>query len=82
VYLQRFGGIDPDWEWNCSIRRKVTAVLQPYYHVLQDRRSQAKQTTLPSYFKKRSEEPPADKKTADDDPVNPDNPQPGHSSRQ
>jgi hypothetical protein len=35
-----------------------------------------------SYFKKWSEEPPVDPKMAEDDAVDPDDPQPGHSSRQ
>jgi hypothetical protein len=46
TYLQRLGDVDPDGERSCSIRRGVTAVLQPYYHVLQERRHQARQTTL------------------------------------
>jgi hypothetical protein len=37
-------------------------------------RHQAKQATLLSYFKKNSEEPPTDPKTAEDDPVDPDDP--------
>jgi hypothetical protein len=73
-YLQRLGDIDPDWEQSCSIRKGVKAVLQ-------ERRHQARQTTLLSYFKKKSEEPPTDPKKVDD-PVNPEDPQPGHSSRQ
>jgi hypothetical protein len=39
-------------------------VLQPYYHVLQETRCQARQTALLSYFKNKSEEPPIDPKTA------------------
>jgi hypothetical protein len=27
-YLQRLGNTDPDWEWSCSITRRVSAVLQ------------------------------------------------------
>jgi hypothetical protein len=81
-YLQRLGDINPDWERRCSIRRGVSAVLQPYCHVLQERMRQARQTTLLSCFKKKPEEPPIDMKTADDDSVEPDNPQTGHSSRQ
>jgi hypothetical protein len=42
----------------------------------------SRQTTLLSNFKKKSEEPPNDPKTAEDNPVNPDDPQPGHSSCQ
>jgi light-regulated signal transduction histidine kinase (bacteriophytochrome) len=52
TYLQRLSDIDPDWERSRSIRRRVIALLQPYYHVLQERRHQATQTTLLSYFKK------------------------------
>jgi hypothetical protein len=56
--------------------------VQPYYHVLLERRHEAKQTTLFSYFKKKFKEPPIDPKTAKNDPVHPDNPQPEHSSCQ
>jgi hypothetical protein len=59
----------------------VNAVLQPYYHVLQERRCQTRQTALLSYFKKKTEEPSIDP-TTEDDPVNPDDPQPGHSAYQ
>jgi hypothetical protein len=52
--LQRLGDTDPDWEQSCSTRRGVNTVLQHYYHVLQERRHQARQTTLLSYFKKKS----------------------------
>jgi hypothetical protein len=71
-YLERLGNIDPDWERSCSVRRGVSAVLQPYCHVLHERRCQARQTTLRSYFKKKAEEPPIDPKMAEDDPVYPD----------
>jgi hypothetical protein len=50
-------------------------VLQPYYHILQEGTHQARQTTLRSYFKKRSEKLPTDPKMAGDDPVDPDDPQ-------
>jgi hypothetical protein len=60
----------------------VNAVVQPYCHVLQDRRHQARWTTLIFYFKKKSEKPPNYPNMAKDDPVNFDNPQPGLSSRQ
>lgn len=46
TYLQRLSGIDPDWEWSYSIGRRGIALLQPCYHVLQERRHQASQTTL------------------------------------
>jgi hypothetical protein len=37
-YLQRLGGTDTDWDRSCFItRRRVSAVLQPYYQVLQER---------------------------------------------
>jgi hypothetical protein len=65
---------------SCSVRRGVIAVLQPYYHVLQERRHQARQRTLFPCFKKKPVGPPADPTMAEDDPVDPDNPQPGHSS--
>jgi hypothetical protein len=55
-------------------------VLQPYCHVLQERRQKTRQTTVLSYFKQKSEDPPTDSKMIDD-PVDPDDPQPGHSSR-
>jgi hypothetical protein len=70
-YLQMLGDTDPDWEWSCSIGRGVNALLQPYCHALQERRCQARPTTLLSYFKKNSEEPPID-------PLNPDDQQTGH----
>jgi hypothetical protein len=57
-------------------------VLQHYYHVLQERRHQARPNALLSYFKNKSEQHPIDVKTADDDPVDTDNPQLGHSSCQ
>jgi hypothetical protein len=57
-------------------------VLQLYYHVLQKRRHQARQTALLSYFKKQFEATQIDPKMADDDPVDPDDPQLGHSSWQ
>jgi hypothetical protein len=69
TYLQRLGNVDPDWERSCSIRRSVIALLQPYYHVLQERTHQARQTTLLSYFKNKSEEQPVDPKTAEGDPI-------------
>jgi hypothetical protein len=81
-YLDRLGDIGPDWERSCPIRRGVSAVLQPYCRVLQERRGQARQTVPIYYFEKKSEEPPVDPKPADDNPVNPDDPQPGYSSRQ
>jgi hypothetical protein len=59
-YLKRLGNIDPDWELSCLVRREVDAVVQPYYHVLQDRWHQARQTILLSHFKKKSEEPSLD----------------------
>jgi hypothetical protein len=77
--LQSLGDIDPDWEQSCCIRRGVNAVLQPYYRVLQER---ARQTIHLFYFKKKSEEPPVYPKPAEDDSVDPDDPQPGHTSRQ
>jgi hypothetical protein len=55
-------------------------VLQSYCHVPQERRHHARQTTSLSYFKKKSEEPPVDPKMALDDPIDPEDPQPGHSS--
>jgi hypothetical protein len=81
-YPRRLGGIDRGWEQSCSIRRGISEVLLTYYHVLQERRHQARQTILLCYFKKKSEEPPIDPEMAEDDSVDPDNPQPGHSSRQ
>jgi hypothetical protein len=41
-YLQALGNIHPNWERSCSIIRGVNAVVQPYCHVLQDRRHQAR----------------------------------------
>jgi hypothetical protein len=41
-------------------------MLHPYYHDLQERRHRARQTTLLSYFKNRSKEPPNDPKTAEE----------------
>jgi hypothetical protein len=73
-YVQRLGDTDPDWVQSCSVRRGVNAVLQPYYHVLQERKRQARQTTLSSYLKNKSEESPIDS-------VEPDDLQPGNSSR-
>jgi hypothetical protein len=80
--LLRLGDTDPDCERSCPARRGASAVLQPYYHVLQESRRQAKQTTFLPYFKKKSREPPTDPKTTEYDPLDPENPQPGHSSRQ
>lgn len=57
-------------------------MLQSYYHVLQDRRRQARQTILLAYFKNKSEETPVDPKTAEYDPAGPADPHPGQSSRQ
>jgi hypothetical protein len=54
----------------------------PYYHVLQETIHQARLTTLISYFKNKSEEPTTDQMMAEDDPVGPDDPQPGHPSHQ
>jgi hypothetical protein len=51
-YLQRLGDIDPYWEWSSSIRRGVSVELRSYCHVLRERRHQARQTTLLSYFKR------------------------------
>jgi hypothetical protein len=79
--LERLGDIDSDMKQSCTIGRGVSVVQQPYCHVLQERRRQARQTTLLSCFKKKSEEPPTDPKMADD-PFDPDDPQPGHSSHQ
>jgi hypothetical protein len=80
-YLQRLGHIDPDWEWSCSFGRGVIAVLQPYCHVLQEKRHQARQTSLLCYFEKKREEPVTDPKMTENDPVDPDYLQPGHFSR-
>jgi hypothetical protein len=80
-YLQMLGDIDSDWEQSCCIRRGVSAVLQSYCHVLQETRHQARKITL-YYFKNKSGEPPIDPKMPDDDPANPDDPQPRHSSHQ
>jgi hypothetical protein len=66
---------------NGAVLLGVNAVLQLYYHVLQERRHQARQTTLLSYFKNKFEELPIDQNTADD-PVDPDYPQPEHFSHQ
>jgi hypothetical protein len=55
---------------NGAVLLGVNAVLQSYYHVLQERRHQARQTTLLSYFKRKSEELPTEPNTADD-PVDP-----------
>jgi hypothetical protein len=74
-YLQRLGDIHPDSESTSSIRRGVNAVLQPYYHDLQEWRCQARQKPVLSYFKKKSQGPPTDPKTAENDPVDPDDPQ-------
>jgi hypothetical protein len=54
-------------------------MLHPYHHVLQERRCQDKQTNLLSYFEKKPEEPNPNML---EDPFDPDDPQPGHSSRQ
>jgi hypothetical protein len=53
-------------------------VLQPYYHILQEKRHQARQTTVFIHFKKKSKELPVDPKIARDDPVDPDDPQAVH----
>jgi hypothetical protein len=57
-------------------------VLHPYYHILQEGEESSKAKPLLYYFKKKSEEPPIDPKLAEDDSVDPDNPQPGYSSGQ
>jgi hypothetical protein len=77
MHLQRLGGVDPDRKQSCSTRRGVSAVLLPYYHVLQERRHQARQRTLLSYFKNKSKKPSIDPQMAEDDPFDPDDPQPG-----
>jgi hypothetical protein len=57
------------WPIETPIRRGVSVVLQPYCHVLPERRREARQTTILSYFKKKPEGPPNDSKMAEDDPV-------------
>jgi hypothetical protein len=57
-------------------------VLQPYYHVLQERRHQARHRTLPSYFKNKSEEAATGPKMAEHDPFDSGDPQPGLFSYQ
>jgi hypothetical protein len=56
--------------------------MQPYSHILLERTYEARQTTLHSYFKKKFEEPPIDPKMAKNDPLDPDDSQPGYSSCQ
>jgi hypothetical protein len=80
--LQKLENTDPDQEPSCSSRIGVSAVLYPYHRVLQERRRQARQTTLLPFLKKKSKEPPIDPKTTEYDLLDPENPQPGHSSRQ
>jgi hypothetical protein len=69
-YLQRVGDIDPDMKQSCSIGRGVTVALQPYCHVLQERRFQPPFLALKRNLKMA------------DDPFDPDDSQPGHSSHQ
>jgi hypothetical protein len=80
-YLQGLGNSGPVWEQgSCSIRRGISTV-QPYYYSLLERRREARQITLISYFKKIPEEPPIYPKTIENEPVEPADPQPGHSYR-
>jgi hypothetical protein len=56
------GDTDPEWEQrSSSITGGVSALL--------DSKREARQTTLLSYFENKSEEPPIDLKTAEDDLV-------------
>jgi hypothetical protein len=57
-------------------------VLQPQYHAVQEMRRQARHTTILSCLKRKSEETLIDPRAEDDNPVGPDDPQSGQSSRQ
>lgn len=81
-YLHRLSDTNSEWEQQTSSVRQGVNALQPYFHVLLERRHEVRQTTLPSYFKKKLKEPPIDPKTAKNYPVDSDDPQPGHYSCQ
>ena len=42
--------IDPDWERSSTVKRDITAMLHPYYEILQEKMKKSKQLTLHSFL--------------------------------
>ena len=42
--------IDPDWERSSTVKRGITAMLHPYYEILQEKKKKSKQLTSHTFL--------------------------------
>ena len=50
IAAEKLCDIDPDWERSCTVKRDISALLHPYYEILQEKKEKSKQQKSHSFL--------------------------------